>query len=1697
MPFRVSALKTVENLWKKSNKVFITGVAALTASVLVLSIGVAAHSATGSVSSVSLTTVSDGTAPFDADNSPGNDASANNGVLRTMDYVTYRWDYSVATSGDVTFKQVLPAGMRWDTSSTANCTQGASAISADKRTITCTLPNLVVGSGNYQVKAQALATANGAVMSSSVVSGSATSNTVDLTISATPKLILEHMFGGATRTTLNGQTGYAVQTIQNISMPINTATGKGVRGLEGFNGSTFTFTITPPASPAGAVIQSCSHGSPDGSRQPWTVAGSVYSVPNAGTWTCDQPGGPGTPVNVTITGVDTSLSYWPTKYVTNTNIPATIAYVAAGGVAFWYPESAMPTGSVYTVKTQATGFDPVSESGESNYGDSYSGNQQPGAACTTVFPSNCATTTVNLRDIVFSQWVFQNIPGATNSNSGDGAIYSNQTVRFSGTTTSGQFNPPFTNLQHCYTWNNEYWNVPAAGFDPDARWEVEYGTHTYANDDARRAADCGVEGDGAAGWFSSPAAAGGADKVTAVRFRMLNTVTYGQAITTPVTLTRLPGVTAGTNMGIFMQYRSDQFAARKSTYNAETHNSFQSGNRGIAAEAKVANTVAWDQATTAPGTTRKVTVKPNVTNPYDTGTAVPARDVKVVVTLPNACHTYIAGSSTISPTVTPANVGADGMACTSDDVSPQKLTFSLGDVQSGTPIPDISFDVNVNITTAVPSTHTVTSVISSTSDVQREVLRTATSAVTVSSVASFAVTKQASLTDALNDVPFTYTIGWANRLTSSVGVTKIVDVLPYNGDARGTTGLGSLKVNSATSNTSGVTFQYTTMNSADLQSAIETDPSGDTGVVWVSTLPADGVTGVRVITPALNAGSTGNATLTVQASGLTSSSQIVNGLSAKAANLTSPIINAGVVSIGSSASTVAGNVYDDVNYSWSKDAADTGLGSVTVSYSGYKFGTNGIDDNGSGDDIAVSTPMETVTDADGNYSFNSVDPGKYSFTATTPTGYSVAATPSNPIKVGVNQTINTGRDFGFIVDIPDPVVANDNTSTGVNAAKLVDVLANDTVDESAIVSAVGSGSNGGTIVIAGDGKTVTYTPAPGFVGSETFTYTVKDKARQEATATVTVEVIGVPTPVDDFTVGVRGQGTTVNVLDNDEGSQLKVSTVTQSPNGSVTISEDGATVTFTPNAGFSGLASFTYTVVDSVGQTAFANVTVRVYPALVAVDDVASTGVNVAGVGSPVTIPLVGNDSGYDFAVTSHTQPAFGSITVDSNGDAVYTPDGTHFGYDSFTYVIEDSAGQSATATVTVFVSKPPYTVDDVRRVKKDQPTTVDVLENDEGLGLFVADVSGMSESVPGTPDGSAVVNADGTITFTPAAGFTGLATFTYVVTDSYGDSITGTVKVTVVAPPAASPITLMVAEGSSTDIQVMGYVDTPPGSTASVFGVSQPEKGTSSVVNASGTIRYVAESGANGNTSFTYTVVDDLGQTVTAAVDVTIVAVPTAVNDAVLTGHSAPVVVDVLGNDDGVELVVDSHTSPENGAVEFVEGQLTYVPAAGFSGVDSFQYTVVDVLGQTSTATVLVNVLSSLVADDVVTETVKDQPVQLFFELGAGEVLDSVSSSSNGSVEIRDDGTVWFTPSAGFVGVFTTSYTVRNQVGETTDAVIRVTVKDVKPAPSGPSEITPTETVGMLKSTGSAAVVTTVTILVSAAAVLTGTAMMMIRRRA
>ncbi len=407
------------------------------------------------------------------------------------------------------------------------------------------------------------------------------------------------------------------------------------------------------------------------------------------------------------------------------------------------------------------------------------------------------------------------------------------------------------------------------------------------------------------------------------------------------------------------------------------------------------------------------------------------------------------------------------------------------------------------------------------------------------------------------------------------------------------------------------------------------------------------------------------------------------------------------------------------------------------------------------------------------------------------------------------------QDYVFLVEnimpaqLDPPTADNDTATTTVPNPVNINVLANDVgvdapLNTSSVTIVTAPPAAQGTVVVNVNGS-ITFTPNAAFGGVSTFTYTVRDNlgtVSNVATVSVTVNQPTPPTAANDTATITAPNPVTINVLANDTGvasplNPASVAIVTAPPaaQGTVVVNVDG-TITFTPNAAFGGVSTFTYTVRDNIGtlsNVATVSVTVNQPIPPLAQDDTGATVIP-----NPITLAVLANDVDGDGAIdpatlTIVTPPPVGQGTVVINPDSTvtFTPDPAYLGITAFTYTVRDVNGiisNAATVQITTDPSAPPIAANDATTTTSPNPVTINLVGNDTGVAapLDVASVALMA--APPVAHGNVVVNVDGTAQFAPNVAFTGTSTFTYTVDDTLGTtSNIATVTVDVVAPPVVN----------------------------------------------------------------------------------------------------------------------------------------------------------------------------------------------------------------------------------------------------------------------------------------------------------------------
>lgn len=208
--------------------------------------------------------------------------------------------------------------------------------------------------------------------------------------------------------------------------------------------------------------------------------------------------------------------------------------------------------------------------------------------------------------------------------------------------------------------------------------------------------------------------------------------------------------------------------------------------------------------------------------------------------------------------------------------------------------------------------------------------------------------------------------------------------------------------------------------------------------------------------------------------------------------------------------------------------------------------------------------------------------------------------------IGPTGYANSGEveDYVFTIGDTSSIAVADTDSVPRNGSKIIDVLANDFAAPGltlTVISTSGTTSAGGSAVPSANGAGVFYVAPTGFVGKDTFQYTVRNSAGVTGIATVTIDVslfFQNPVAVDDsYDLPTNSIDFPLNVLANDiegQNGALTITSVVQPDKGGlVTIATGGKSLRYTPTRNFGGTEFVTYTVSDAAGNTATATVTLH------------------------------------------------------------------------------------------------------------------------------------------------------------------------------------------------------------------------------------------------------------------------------------------------------------------------------------------------------------------------------------------------------------------------------------------------------------------------------------------------------------------------
>jgi VCBS repeat-containing protein len=505
--------------------------------------------------------------------------------------------------------------------------------------------------------------------------------------------------------------------------------------------------------------------------------------------------------------------------------------------------------------------------------------------------------------------------------------------------------------------------------------------------------------------------------------------------------------------------------------------------------------------------------------------------------------------------------------------------------------------------------------------------------------------------------------------------------------------------------------------------------------------------------------------------------------------------------------------------------------------------------------------------------------------------------------------------------------------------------------------------------------------------------------------------------VSDPALGVLGNDTDPDNRPNRAPVDTLTAQLVAAPpasEGTLTFNPNG-TFTFVPAADFNGQTSFTYNVLDGKGGSD-GPITVTINIAPVEDDPIGiADDYDVAEGGTLIVAAqdgLLANDTDpdnltpplnagltVDLASVSVLSPAQGTLAVNADGSFTYTlaPNNDFDGQVTFTYQAIDGTGRrSAATTVTI----------DITPVNDAPVATNGTYNAVENLTLTVNQANGLLRStnplvtdvdtaranltvevVDAPTEGTLALNPNGSFTYTPPTEFNGQVTFTYRAFDGSLFSNVATITIDVAEvndPPVAQPQSFGTDEDTSviiTDADLLAGATDPEGNALSVSFVGNLVGGGSLVDNGNGTYTYTPAAGfpapsLSGQVTFEYRLTDGPNESNTATATITVTEVnddPIANDDGLFRAikdiNNQLVTLDLLdndssGQDEGVpgevlSIQSVSATSAQGGTVTLVGQQVRYSPAAGYTGLDSFTYTLSDGRGRTDTATVNIEVLA------------------------------------------------------------------------------------------------------------------------------------------
>ncbi|MFK7735560.1 MAG: Ig-like domain-containing protein [Pirellulaceae bacterium] len=404
-----------------------------------------------------------------------------------------------------------------------------------------------------------------------------------------------------------------------------------------------------------------------------------------------------------------------------------------------------------------------------------------------------------------------------------------------------------------------------------------------------------------------------------------------------------------------------------------------------------------------------------------------------------------------------------------------------------------------------------------------------------------------------------------------------------------------------------------------------------------------------------------------------------------------------------------------------------------------------------------------------------------------------------------------------------------------------------------------------------------------------------------------------------------------------------------------------------------------------------------------------------------------------------------------------------------------------------VFSGASAMAVNDLYEAMMDEPLQVEM------GGVLANDVDAENDTLTAEQffapqNGELNLNEDGTFTYQPNPGFTGIDGFVYQVDDGTSKSSLAAVTIEVNDPniaPVGENDFFATDEDSVLEVVaengVLANDQDENDDSLTLELVDSPTNGTLEL-REDGGFSYTPAPEFEGTDAFTYRLSDGAKQSDLVAVEIQVNAIndaPVAQGESFIIAEDGMVEVNsaavgLLANDSDPEnpnLAVVPESEPENGQLTLNEdGTFSYIPNPDFHGVDAFSYRVSDgeMLSEAVEVTITVEAIyDAPVANNDFFSVQEDTPIEFSGDdLFANDeqkdatdfTVEIVDPPVHGSLVQSDDGKFLYTPEADFFGVDAFTYRLADPSGASELAVAEIEVESINDAPIANADAMETE---------------------------------------